>query len=431
MRLPVARAAFIVISLTTILIGCASPPISTRPRGGGDAVRIGLSEGASRVELAGPEDLRMIIGASTLVGRAFTLTLAGDEIRVTGSGNDARGRKVLVSSNAPIRVGNKRFRGAIEVFPRAGGLTVVNVVAIEDYLCGVVPPEIGYLPARDIEAMKAQALAARTYIMAHYGRRIANGFDIYADTRDQVYGGVDAESDVGNRAVAETRNHVITYEGRLIEAYYHSTCGGSTVNIADVWDSPPVPYLSRVYDADDAGFHCAESPHFRWVEVYSGQQARELISGNLRNGVPDAPSNVGRLRDVSVEAQALSGRTARTRIVTEDDVYSVRKDKIRLVLRRSDGANPPLRSSYIRIFPDRTSEGFVSRVVVSGAGYGHGIGMCQWGAIGMARKGYTAEQIVQHYYRGTQVTPYEPALAGGRGSIVRSIAHIDAAGGER
>ncbi len=389
--------------------GCAGLPVGTVPGGRFDGtVRIGVAEAVSELTLTGARSLRIVAGPSTLHGRTFRVAVAGDEVRVTGDGCDVRARSIAVQSDGPIGVGEVRYRGAVDVFVRGGALTAVNVIPIEEYLRGVVPAEIGYLPVGDIEAVKAQALAARTYTISHIGRRVSRGFDLYGDVRDQVYGGVGAESDLGSRAVAETRGQVITHNGRLIRAYFHSTCGGSTANIEDVWDSPPVPYLKRVYDAENDSFFCEASPHFRWHEVYARGRAHEIVGAHIREGVPDATGVIGRLREVVVAAQALSGRARYTRIVSDTGSWEVPKDRIRSVLRRP-GDEALLRSSYVRMFTDRTPDGHLSRLVVSGAGNGHGVGMCQWGAIGMARRGSTAEQIVKHYYRGVEVTGLESA----------------------
>ena len=375
----------------------------------GRPVRIGLLEKESTVALESSETMEVTVGPGTLHGTAFQFTSGAGEMTVSGPGGQARGQKAVCESRSPIRVNGTGYRGRIEIAQTAEGLTVVNEVGLEDYLCGVVPREIGYLRAEESEAMKAQAIAARTYTVAHIGRRSSRGFDLYSDTRDQVYGGVAAESEIGNRAVSETAGKVMTFQGQYIQAFFHSTCGGSTVNIEDVWDSPPVPYLKRVYDADSRGFHCQESRHFRWVEVYSQRQAHEIIGANLSSVVSDAPSAIGRLREVTVEAQSLSGRAQTTRIVSDRGTWQVSKDKIRNVLCRPIDGTPGLRSSYIRLFTDRTPEGFLRRLTVSGGGNGHGIGMCQWGAIGMARKGYTYEQIINHYYRGVQIINYQAA----------------------
>ena len=358
------------------------------------------------VRLECGETMRLTVGATTVTGRDFTAKTSDGQISVTGPEGDARGARIVVEASAPIRVDGTGYRGSIELSLHQEGITAVNVVGIEDYLRGVVPREIGYLTARELEAMKAQALAARTYSISHLGRRSARGFDLYADTRDQVYGGVAGECEWGDKAVDATAGRVITFHGRFIEAYYHSTCGGSTANIEDVWESPPVPYLRRVYDADDAGFYCQESRHFRWIETYTRDQLQEIVAGHLAEGVKDCPQRIGRLQDVAIESQAEDGRSIAVRFTTDAGSWIVDRQKIRQVLRRPIEGTPILRSSYVRMACDRAADGTLVRLTVSGGGNGHGIGLCQWGAIGMSRKGYTADQIVKHYYKGVDIVDY-------------------------
>ena len=376
---------------------------------GGTIIRIGLETEARSITVEGTADIGVTVGVGRLSGSSFTFIANGNELRVTGSGSDARGATALCTSSSPIRVGGTAYRGSIEIKSSGGTLTVVNIIDVESYLRGVVPREIGYLRDNEIEAMKAQAVAARTYTLAHLGRRRSLGFDLYADTRDQVYGGSGAESTNGDRAVQETSGKVMVYNDELIEAFFHSTCGGSTANIEDVWNpTSPAPYLRRAHDSDDDGIHCQASPHFRWTETYTGDELRRIVSAHLRRGgVTGAPADIGRIRDVSVEEQTLSGRATVTRIISERGTWRVRKDKIRQVLRRPIQGNPPLRSSYIRIAARKSSDGFITRMGISGGGFGHGIGMCQWGAIGMSRKGYRYQQILQHYYQGIQIVDYQ------------------------
>jgi len=401
-------SARIVLLCLACASACAPGPKPGTPAGG-QTVRVGLLEGQSAVTVQSSDAMQVTVGPGMLHGTMFDLVSGTSEMSLSGPGGGSRGRKVVCESRSPISVNGAAYRGKIEVVQTSKGLMVVNEVGVEDYLRGVVPPEIGYLRPEEIEAMKAQAIAARTYSLAHLGRRASQGFDLYSDARDQMYGGVAAESEIGNRAVEATRGKVMVYQGKYIRAFFHGTCGGSTVNIEDVWDSPPVPYLRRVYDADERGFHCQDSRHFRWVEVYSRRDAQQIIEKNLPSAAADAPRAIGGLREVTVESQALSGRALTTRIVSDRGTWQVPKDEVRSVLRRPIDGTPMLRSSYVRLFTDRTPDGFLARLVVSGGGNGHGIGMCQWGAIGMARKGYTAEQIVKHYYRGIQILDYRAA----------------------
>jgi len=403
-----------------VVLGACAPPqvVGLRPQGAdGAPIRIGIKEDAAVVRIESEEVMRATVGPAMLHGHSFQVNPGSGQILVTGSGGEARGDRIACESMKPIRVDGVAYRGKIEVFERSGGLTVVNVIGLEDYLCGVAPKEIGYLRQNEIEAMKAQVVAARTYAVAHLDRRDSHGFDLYGDVRDQVYGGIAGESDVGNAAVEATRGKVITYRGRPIEAYFHSTCGGSTADINDVWDSEPVPYLRRVYDADDAGFHCQISPHFRWVETYTREQVQAILADHLPEGAAEVPPRIGRVRDMEVVSVARSGRALSTRVTTDQGTWYVGKQKLRNVLRRPTSGAPILRSDYVRLFCDRGPDGSLVRLVVSGGGNGHGLGMCQWGAIGMARKGCTMGQIIHHYYHDVQITDYQAARLAQRARV--------------
>jgi stage II sporulation protein D len=160
---------------------------------------------------------------------------------------DARGPVIFSSTDEerdPVRFNDKPYRGRLEVFPNARGtLTVVNVVPLEEYLRGVVPNELSPGGWPELEALKAQAVAARTYAVSNSGRFAAEGFDLLPTTRSQVYGGRATEHPLSDRAVSETRGLVATYAGRPINALYTSTCGGRTENAEEIFGGERVPYL--------------------------------------------------------------------------------------------------------------------------------------------------------------------------------------------
>jgi len=144
----------------------------------------------------------------------------------------------------PVRYNEKEYRGRLEVFADARGtLTVVNVVGLEAYLRGVVPKELGPAEWPQLEALKAQAVAARTYTVSNLGRFRSQGFDLTPDTRSQVYGGRSVEHLLTDRAISETRGRVATYKGRAINAYYTSTCGGRTEDGENIFAGEAGPYL--------------------------------------------------------------------------------------------------------------------------------------------------------------------------------------------
>ena len=155
------------------------------------------------------------------------------------------------------------YEGEFTITANGNKLTAINSIDMEGYLRGVLPYEIGKLDESKFEALKAQAVAARTYAYKHFGSRHSHGFDIYADTRDQVYKGLQSATDITDKAVRETEGVVMTYDGQFITAYYHSTCGGQTEGGA-TWGRPDHPYLKSKPDLRPDGTPwCKESSCIR------------------------------------------------------------------------------------------------------------------------------------------------------------------------
>ena len=403
-----ARFGFIASALAAFLFtGCPAPPryaptSRLAPRPGELPVRIGLAEATGSVRIEADQGLRLVAGETVRLAPSFALSSSRGHIAVNGARTPHN--RVTCFASTPLSCNGVPYRGQLEVSAVEGALRVVNIVGLKEYLAGVVPAEIGRLSTREIEAVKAQAIAARTYAVANRGRRRAQGFDLYADVRDQVYMGVRGEHAVAARAIEQTRGQIVTYRGEPIQAFFHSTCGGFTASIEDVWNADPLPYLKGVPDRDSHGFHCETSRHFRWSEEYSPGVLRTILSENLFREVPNAPRKIGTVRKIEAPERSSSGRVRYLKVETNRGHWRVPKDRIRWALRRPVDGNPILRSTYIRIFSEYDAHGSLQRVVISGAGNGHGVGMCQWGAIGMARKGYPAEQILKHYYRGVTIT---------------------------
>ncbi len=296
----------------------------------------------------------------------------------------------------------------MEVFlSRGGGLSAVNIVGLESYLRGVVPREIGPRELSDLEAVKAQAVAARTYALARGGGRSAGDYDLYATVDDQVYGGVAVEDPTSDRAILETAGSVLYYEDRPINAYFSSCCGGWTSAREDVWELPSEPYLVSQSDVpgggrDLDGAYCSGSPNFTWEVEWSGDEILDLVRTRLRETasapVPEPPSAV---RDIRIIETSGQGRVQWLEVETPEGTWSVFADRVRWLLRRP-GSDAILRSAWFELEVEKRG-GRVSHVRATGRGYGHGVGMCQHGALGMARRGFSHSQILEHYYPGTRL----------------------------
>jgi len=303
-------------------------------------------------------------------------------------------------ASVSITIDGKRYRGRAKLFvnPR-GKLTVANRVDIESYLRGVLPHELGRLDATTLEAGKAQAVAARTYTLSYVGRRAAEGFDLYDSVEDQVYGGTMSEGPFTDRAVLETAGVVALYQGAFIRANYFSTCGGATVNVEDIWPDPPFPWLRQVEDGPAGNAWCKSSPHFRWIERWTGAEVLADLNKFGPEQVGAAPAGGWReLKDVRVASRTPSGHVRELVYETDKGDVVVMADKTRWVLRRPASAGGGILRSSLFKLGVKTSHGRVTEVVASGGGNGHGAGMCQVGALAQSRAGRTYEQILHFYY---------------------------------
>lgn len=309
------------------------------------------------------------------------------------------GVTIIADRKELLLLNNRQFRGIFEFHPLKGdSFYTVNVLNVEDYLCGVLQPEIGNRTEEEFEAVKAQAVAARTYAFVTEGKYPDREYDLINDIGDQVYSGVVGEQNITNRAVKDTRGEVLVYGENLIDAYYHSTCSGRTDNIEEVWDKGARPYLVGVTDDD----FCRWSKFFDWNEFYPTAEFLDHIRSYLKTTGGDAGKIGERLLDAKLTDRTTGGRVKTIQITTERGSVVFRKDQIRWAFGRHDkpGIMP---STNFEIYLDRNEAGVVQQVHITGYGYGHGIGMCQCGAIGMARYGRTYQQILTHYYTGVRI----------------------------
>ena len=222
-------------------------------------VRVLLADGKSSAAISSALPFRVRDGEGKLYQLEAGKYSLGPGLRLkvdplNPTATPLRGPLFFTPGGLPLDVGGKSYRGALEVIVDKGKLRVINHIGLEQYLYGVVPDEVP--PNWPAEALKAQAVVARSYALAV---RKTGQFDLFDDTRSQVYGGVRAEEASTNAAVDATANQVLTYGGKVATTFFFSTSGGRTAAIADVWSSPPVPYLVSVPDPYDS-----ISPHHAW-----------------------------------------------------------------------------------------------------------------------------------------------------------------------
>lgn len=334
-------------------------------------------------------------------------------LRIAGEGNDAtpwrEGPFVARADNgnALLTFDGKRYRGELWFTPTDSGILVVNRLHVEDYLRGVVPLELGTRNEIDRAALEAQAIAARSYTYARVPSGSVSvpvkGFHMVSTVSNQVYGGVNAEHPVVDAAIRATAGLVLRYDGVLVDAPYYSSCGGRTATPTEAWrTASQEPYLQSVSDVNPQTGRpwCEISPRHQWTAEFDEHQLEEVARRALIAAGATAPRGT-KVRDITIAEQLPSGRVGSLVLDTDRGRVTIRLGEIRNVFRDARGAI--LSSTYFSVDRVARGRGHLTGVALRGTGNGHGVGMCQWGAIGRARAGQDARSILRHYYPGTVV----------------------------
>jgi len=266
----------------------------------------------------------------------------------------------------------RSYRGS---FVRSADGSVINLVDLEQYLYSVVPHEMS--PAWPVAALAAQAVCARTYVLQRSNPK--RDYDLRPSEADQVYGGIATESPAGRAAVDATAGQVLRYGSGFASIAYSSCCGGHTESSSDAWGAAPLPYLNGVVCP-----WCADSPNYRWVSSVAFDQIEQSFG---------ALGAFGALRDVRIDGTDASGRARSFQLVGDRGTFPVKGSAFRLGI-----VARVIRSLLItRLTQARGS------IAIEGGGLGHGVGLCQWGARGMAVAGKAANDILQFYFPGTEI----------------------------
>ena len=284
-----------------------------------------------------------------------------------------------IASPSGMRIDGKPLVARIRVSARKGQLYPVAVVPLEEYVAAVVSREAP--PSFRHEALSALAVAVRTYALLSMEKPRDPTHDVVAGVEDQVFEGMDLVHDVFRKAAEATRGEVLSYHGALARAVFHSTCGGRTETAKDAWGKD-FPFLRSVV-CDD----CLDSPVRRWDYRMTEEEGKR-IARSLGVPVKDDPG-------IRIAARSSTGRAARLRITSR----AVSQEVSAADFRRAAGY---ARVKSLKMEVARTGNGWT----ITGEGYGHGVGMCQWGGNGMAKRGKSYREILARYYPGT-------SLAGG------------------
>lgn len=275
-----------------------------------------------------------------------------------------------------VWIGDRWYRGETKLIHDGSDLTVINQVNIEDYLYSVVGGEM--VASWPLEALKAQAVAARSYALHKQESAQNRLYDVKSTTASQVYKGIKSETPRTVEAVNTTQGQVLTYGDRPILAVFHSSSGGHTENVEDVW-SRPLPYLRGVADYDQT------APVYQWEKRLSkGEMGRRL-------------GNLGAIQSLIPQQTTPQGRIVKLKVVGDRATQTISGNEFRKAL--------DLRSTLFQVNP--TPQGFV----ISGRGFGHGVGLSQWGAYYLAQQGANYRQILGHYYQQVKLALIDTQVA--------------------
>ncbi len=338
------------------------------------------------------------------------------------------GRAVSGQNTGWENTRSRSYRGNIEFISISGRITVVNDVDIEDYVYGVVPSEMP--SGAPMEALKAQAILARTNVFSKVGAKFRNKpYSLSSDVYSQVYTGIDHRNDRTDLATDLTKGLILTYDGRPAEALFHSTCGGHTEGNDVIWGSSRLPYLQpkpccspEKITAQNIGDLSREADFRRWIDSRPDSYcnldnknvsshldfARKFYRWEVRHRRRDLEriirsttgTDIGEIKDIIVTGRGTSGKAKAVRVEGSKRSITINRElNIRRQLSR-----PPLYSGnfYVQKL-NMDNRGYAETFVFKGAGFGHGTGMCQVGAAGKASMGKNFREIIEFYFPGTKI----------------------------
>lgn len=304
------------------------------------------------------------------------------------------------------------YRGNFKIIFKKNFLTLVNQINVEEYLYGVLPSEMP--PSWDMEALKTQAVAARTYTFEHLGRHKKDGFDLCAQQHCAVYRGISGENDRTNKAVDDTRGEILYGSNyKILQTFYSLSCGGHTTDIYDAWGFklcsslkgvldgrsnlnnkwkfPLSPYYLEEWVKQFPDVYCKVEgnyePFFRWIRYLDSDTLQFYVKKKY---------DIGKIKEIKPMKRAKSGAIVKLYIKGEKGSEVVNFDTIRLILGK-------IRSNVIKWEYRKDSNGYIRDIYIYGAGWGHGIGMCQRGTLGMSKEGKKYNEILYHYFPGSYI----------------------------
>lgn len=371
------------VSLLAILLSFVSLAYPEEARGDVKA-RVAIIDAKSSIDLSlkGKYSITSLDNGKVLRQGPYLsakITASKDGLIFGGKPIGSSAVKVMTLRDSNIYVDSRRFRGDINIIAKDGGkILVINNLGLEEYLYGVLHHEVSHRwPA---ECIKAQAIVARTFAMQQIRNSKAQPYDLRSDIYSQVYGGRTGEKWSTMHAVDSTRGKVLSFRGDIFPSYYHATCSGHTEDASKLWKIDIAPLKGSQCN------FCGHSKHYRW--------AKEIPLSQVKTKLTGAGYKIGNISSVNALSRNRSGRNDKIEIKDDAGVSVVLSGKdFRQIL----GPNE-IRSTKF----DVKIQG--SNLAVTGMGWGHGVGMCQWGAYGMSMRGKKCDEILKYYYPGAEIT---------------------------
>ncbi len=349
----------------------------------GPIVRVSILEGVERctVTVRTPYTLRAPYTGDVLaVGQELkrvTVEPTPSGVRVGDTEHLIFGLHLVASGDEPIWVNDRPYHGELDLLKTTSGqLRVVNWVGLEQYLYGVVGNEMPFWWPK--EALQSQAIAARTYVLFRQQERRQHDYDVLSTVASQVYGGARSERRRTTRMVDSTAGLVLMYQGQLVATFYHACCGGYTETVEARWPAYRVPPLTHAAPQTA----CRQSPHSTWERQLDWQTVADALTA--------AGHAVQLPCSIEVTTTTPSGRVESLTVQDPSGQHVLTGPAFRSAL----GVNV-IKSLRFAMTQSEAS------LVVTGQGWGHGVGMCQWGAHGLAKQGWTVGAVLQHFYPGS------------------------------
>ena len=335
-------------------------------------LRIAVKKGVNTVQIGSSTPAIVRDAGGRAIGNLAPLD--GFTVKPRGTGvnlNQWNSSYLIVEpkDDGVVWIGDRWYRGKVRIIRQGSKVTALNLVDLEEYLYSVVGAEA--YPTWPQEALKSQAVVARTYALYKASTASNRYYDLDTTTNTQVYKGLETEFVTTHEAVKATKGKVLTYQGKVILSAFHSSSGGHTENVEDVWSSP-LPYLRGVVDYDQL------APVFQWSKTFSAWEMGRLIGG------------VGSVRSLVPEKTTPHGRIITLKVVGSRGSRRITDDQLRKALK--------LKSTLFTLSKNK------GMFTIEGRGYGHGIGLSQWGSHYLAQKGIPYHQILSHYYKNAQLT---------------------------